>query len=198
MARPARVTYHEAINFAAVFYVPVVFFIQNNEYAISVPLARQSAAPSLAHKGIGYGVRSERVDGNDVAALLAVLGDAVSRARAGEGPQLIEAHTYRMQAHTNADDAARYRSQDDVDAWEGRDPLLRSGAHLRARNLLTDEREQTFAAAADAVATYLREGLSRDVDPDPSDLFAFVYAEQTPQLREQAEFLADEITRDEA
>lgn len=87
--------FHEALNFAAVFKAPVVFFIQNNEYAISVPLARQSAAPSLAHKGIGYGVPGQRVDGNDIAAVLAVLGDAVERARRGEGPQLVEAHTYR-------------------------------------------------------------------------------------------------------
>ena len=109
--------FHEALNFAAVFHAPVVFFVQNNEYAISVPLDKQSVAPSLAHKGVGYGIPGERVDGNDVAALLAVLGAAVARARAGEGPQLVEAHTYRMQAHTNADDATRYRHDEEVAAW---------------------------------------------------------------------------------
>lgn len=108
--------FHEALNFAAVFHVPVVFFVQNNEFAISVPLSRQTAAPSLAHKAIGYGMPGERVDGNDIAALLAVLGGAVERARSGGGPSLIEAHTYRMQAHTNADDDTRYREREEVQA----------------------------------------------------------------------------------
>ncbi len=125
--------FHEALNFAAVFHLPVVFFIQNNEYAISVPLSRQTAAPSLAHKAVGYGMPGERVDGNDVAALLSVLGDAIGRARSGGGPTLIEAHTYRMQAHTNADDDTRYRDNDDVQAWVERDPLTRMRAYLTDR-----------------------------------------------------------------
>ena len=190
--------FHEALNFAAVFKAPVVFFVQNNEYAISVPLARQSVAPSLAHKGIGYGMPGERVDGNDVAALLSVLGAAVDSARGGGGPQLVEAHTYRMQAHTNADDATRYRQDDEVDTWKERDPLLRSEAYLRSRDLLTDERTTQIAAAAEAVATAMRDGLMQDVEPDPADLFAHVYAAPTPQLREQAAFLADELSREEA
>ena len=106
--------FHEAMNFAAVFHLPVVFFVQNNEFAISVPLSRQTAAPSLAHKAIGYGMPGERVDGNDLAAVLAVLDAAIERARSGGGPTLVEAHTYRMQAHTNADDDKRYR--DDADS----------------------------------------------------------------------------------
>src|SRR4029453_8546401 len=110
--------------------------------------ARQTAAPSLAAKGIGYGIPGERVDGNDAAALLSVLGGAVSRARAGGGPQLIEAHTYRMQAHTNADDATRYRRDDEVAAWVGRDPITRLEAHLRERGLLDDA--QLAAVTAEA------------------------------------------------
>ncbi|NKX50895.1 pyruvate dehydrogenase (acetyl-transferring) E1 component subunit alpha, partial [Arthrobacter deserti] len=102
--------FHEALNFAAVFHLPVVFFVQNNQYAISVPLKHQSVAPSLAHKAIGYGMPGERVDGNDLAALLGALGKGVDRARAGGGPVLVEALTYRVQPHTNADDATRYRS----------------------------------------------------------------------------------------
>lgn len=97
--------FHEGINFAAVFKAPVVYFVQNNRYAISVPLSRQTAAPSLAYKGVGYGVPSEQVDGNDPVAVLAVLTRAVAHARAGNGPFLVEAHTYRMEPHTNADDA---------------------------------------------------------------------------------------------
>jgi 2-oxoisovalerate dehydrogenase E1 component alpha subunit len=188
--------FHEALNFAAVFRAPVVFFVQNNEYAISVPLSRQSVAPSLAHKGIGYGVPGERVDGNDVAALLAVLGAAVSRARGGEGPQLVEAHTYRMQAHTNADDATRYRDDAEVQAWATRDPLTRLQTYLQERGLLTDETLAEFAADAEQVAAHVRDGLNRDIEPDPLELFAHVYAAQTPQLREQAALVVDEMSRE--
>ncbi len=190
--------FHEALNMAAVFHAPVVFFVQNNEYAISVPLARQSVAPSLAHKGVGYGVRGERVDGNDAAALLSVLGEAVDRARDGDGPQLIEAHTYRMQAHTNADDATRYRQDEEVAAWVERDPLTRLDRYLRDRGLLTDEQQASFAAGAEQMATHIRAGLNLDVEPNPDDLFDFVYARRTPQLTEQAALVADELAREDA
>lgn len=188
--------FHEALNFAAVLKAPVVFFVQNNEYAISVPLDRQTVAPSLAHKGIGYGVPGERVDGNDVAALLAVLGQAVDRARAGEGPTLVEAHTYRMQAHTNADDASRYRPADATDPWVAKDPLTRLEIYLTGRGLLTDEVTARIRDAAEATAAHMRTGLSKDAVPDPADLFAHVYAETTPQLEEQAALLADELARE--
>ena len=190
--------FHEALNFAAVFRAPVVFLVQNNEYAISVPLSRQTAAPSLAHKGIGYGIPGERVDGNDMAALLAVTGAAVDRARAGEGPQLIEAHTYRMQAHTNADDAARYRDDAEVAAWVHRDPITRLRTYLTGRGVLTDEVHARLTAEAERVAAHLRDGLNTDVTPDPDDLFAYVYANPTPQLREQAALVADELSREGA
>lgn len=190
--------FHEALNFAAVFKAPVVFFVQNNEYAISVPLSRQTVAPSLAYKGIGYGVPGERVDGNDMAALLAVLGAAVERARAGEGPQLVEGHTYRMQAHTNADDATRYRDDAEVAAWVARDPIVRLETHLRDLGLLTDDQRHDFEEEAERVATRVRDGLNRDVEPDPFELFAHVYATPTPQLAEQAALVADELSREGA
>ena len=189
--------FHEALNFAAVFRAPVVFFVQNNEYAISVPLARQTVAPSIAHKGVGYGVPGERVDGNDVAALLAVLGSAVARARTGEGPQLVEAHTYRMQAHTNADDATRYRNDEEVAAWVERDPITRLETYLRAQSLLTTERAAAYVEAAEAMAAHTRDGLNADVEPRPDDLFEHVYARRTSQLDEQAAFLAEELAREE-
>ena len=189
--------FHEALNFAAVFKAPVVFFVQNNEYAISVPLAKQSVAPSIAHKGVGYGVPGERVDGNDVAAVLSVLEAAVERARVGEGPQLVEAHTYRMQAHTNADDATRYRPDDEVVAWQERDPLLRMEAYLRARGLITDADLASYAEKAEVVAAHIRDGLNRDIEPRPDDLFDFVYESRTPQLDEQAALLADELARED-
>jgi 2-oxoisovalerate dehydrogenase E1 component alpha subunit len=190
--------FHEALNFAAVLRAPVVFFVQNNEYAISVPLAKQTAAPSLAHKGIGYGIPGERVDGNDVAALLAVLGEAVTRARSGAGPQLIEAHTYRVQAHTNADDATRYRDESEVTPWLARDPLQRIERHLRDRGLLDDASLAEFRAEADRVAAHVRDGVNRDVEPDPGELFAHLYARPTPQLDAQAALLADELAREVA
>jgi pyruvate dehydrogenase E1 component alpha subunit len=190
--------FHEALNFAAVFRAPVVFFVQNNEYAISVPLSRQTAAPSLAHKGVGYGIPSERVDGNDVAALLSVLGAAVASARAGDGPHLVEAHTYRVQAHTNADDPSRYRSDDEVAPWLARDPITRVETYLRGRGLLDDQKISAYVLSAEKMAEHLRAGLNRDEVADYRDLFAHVYAEPTPQLREQQALIADELAREEA
>lgn len=190
--------FHEALNFAAVFHVPVVFLVQNNEFAISVPLSRQTAAPSLAHKAVGYGMPGQRVDGNDVAALLAVLGDAVENAREGGGPALVEAHTYRMQAHTNADDDSRYRAREEVRAWEDRDPLKRMRAHLVQAGVLDEETEAAFAAEAERTAAVLRDAMNRDVEPDPEDLFRFVHAERTPQLEAQWALLKDELDRMEA
>ncbi|MGF2948710.1 pyruvate dehydrogenase (acetyl-transferring) E1 component subunit alpha [Microbacterium alcoholitolerans] len=190
--------FHEAMNFAAVFRVPVVFFVQNNEFAISVPLSRQSAAPSLAHKAIGYGMPGQRVDGNDVAAVLAVLGEAVDRARAGGGPSLVEAHTYRMQAHTNADDDTRYREREEVRAWIDRDPLTRMRAYLVAQGALDESAEEQIAASAEQIAAALRTALNADVEPNPEDLFRFVTAKRSPQLDEQWALLRDEIARSAA
>ena len=188
--------FHEALNFAAVFKAPVVFFVQNNEYAISVPLARQSAAPSLAHKGVGYGVPGERVDGNDAAAVLAVLERAVESARSDGGPRLIEAHTYRMQAHTNADDDTRYRDSGEVDPWVERDPLSRMEKYLKRKRVLTKARQAEIAETAETVAAHMREGVAEDTDPEPAELFAHVFAVPTPQLNEQSAFLADELSRE--
>lgn len=185
--------FHEALNFAAVFRAPVVFLVQNNKYAISVPLDKQSVAPSLAHKGVGYGVPAVRVDGNDAAALTVVLDEAVARAAAGDGPTLVEADTYRVQAHTNADDATRYRDGDEVQEWLPRDPLLRLEAHLRAFGALDDAVAARFAALADDVATRLRDGLNVETEHDPMELFAHVYATPTPQLTAQAALLRDEL-----
>src|SRR5688572_3723209 len=188
--------FHEALNFAAVFHLPVIFFVQNNQYAISVPLAHQSVAPSLAHKAVGYGMAGERVDGNDVVALLAVLDRAVKLAREGSGPLLVEAHTYRMQAHTNADDATRYRQDSEVAQWVARDPLTRMRTYLTGKGLLDDDGESRISEEAEAVAAQLRNGLSEDVPVDPQDLFKYVYSTPTPQLKEQSALLADELARD--
>lgn len=185
--------FHEALNFAAVFHVPAVFLIQNNQYAISVPLIHQNVAPSLAHKAIGYGMPGERVDGNDLAALLTVLGAAVDRARKGGGPALIEAHTYRMEAHTNADDSTRYRTAEEVAQWVPKDPLTRLHKYLSDAGELSSEQAEAFTVAADDVAKALRDGLNAPSSPDPLDIFRFVYSEPTPQLRKQSRQLAAEL-----
>jgi 2-oxoisovalerate dehydrogenase E1 component alpha subunit len=178
--------FHEALNFAAVFKAPVIFFVQNNQYAISVPLSRQTVAPTLAHKAVGYGIPGIGVDGNDVAAVLAVVADAAERARSGGGPTLIEAHTYRIDAHTNADDATRYRPDDEVAAWLERDPVDRLTAYLKRTGGLDEARIAAIADEAEAVAADLRERLPRQEPPSIDTLFAHVYAEPTRQLREQA------------
>ncbi|ABG95124.1 pyruvate dehydrogenase E1 component alpha subunit [Rhodococcus jostii RHA1] len=177
--------FHEALNFAAVFKAPVVFLVQNNGFAISVPLARQSAAPTLAHKGVGYGIGSEQVDGNDPVAMLAVMDEAANFVRAGNGPVIVEAHTYRIDAHTNADDATRYRDSSEVEQWLGRDPLARLEKYLRGTGLLDDASSEALTADAEAAASALRAGMNVDRPTDPMDLFRYVFAEQTPQLREQ-------------
>ncbi|MDN5804857.1 MAG: thiamine pyrophosphate-dependent enzyme, partial [Microlunatus sp.] len=179
--------FHEAINFAGVFKAPVIFFVQNNHYAISVPLAKQTAAPSLAHKGIGYGVRGERVDGNDVAAVISVISDAADRARAGGGPTLIEAHTYRMAAHTNADDATRYRIQEEVQTWQDKDPVDRLRTYLRTSGQLNEEKEAEFADRADAVTADVRTRFLAGLPPIPPS------AAPPPQLRSQADQLRAEL-----
>jgi 2-oxoisovalerate dehydrogenase E1 component alpha subunit len=147
---------------------------------------------------VGYGMAGERVDGNDIVALLAVLGRAVRLARDGSGPLLVEAHTYRMQAHTNADDATRYREDSEVAEWVAKDPLSRMKTYLTDRGLLDDDRAAGIAGKAEAVATQLRDGLSEEVPVEPQDLFQYVFSTPTPQLKEQSAMLADELARDAA
>ena len=190
--------FHEALNFAAVFKAPVVFLVQNNKYAISVPLSRQSAAPSLAHKGVGYGVPAVLVDGNDVAALTAVLAEAVARAASGDGPTLVEADTYRVNAHTNADDPTRYRTDDEVQGWVARDPLSRVRAYLRADGGLDDAAESILGAEAQAMAVRVREGLQSTPAVDPDELFAHVYATAPAPLLAQRDLLREELAAEEA
>ncbi|WP_134774428.1 thiamine pyrophosphate-dependent dehydrogenase E1 component subunit alpha [Ornithinimicrobium flavum] len=185
--------FHEGLNFAAVFHSPVVYLVQNNKYAISVPLAKQTKAPALAYKGIGYGVRSEQVDGNDPAAVLAVMRAAYQHARSGGGPVLVEAHTYRMEAHTNADDATRYRTPAEVDEWTGQDPLVRLQAYLVGQGVLDDARMEEVRQEAEDFAAALRERMNAEPQVDPMSLFEHVYAEPTPQLREQREMVRAEI-----
>jgi 2-oxoisovalerate dehydrogenase E1 component alpha subunit len=189
--------FHEALNFAAVFDAPAVFLVQNNGYAISVPLANQLRAPSIAHKAVGYGMPGVRVDGNDVVAMHAVMTAAVERARRGEGPTLVEAMTYRIEAHTTADDASRYRDDAETEAWRARDPLLRMERFLRARGLLDDDLQAEIDEAAKAAAREFRAHLFDAPHGDPLEMFAHVYVDPTPAIAEQRAFLAAELAATE-
>jgi pyruvate dehydrogenase E1 component alpha subunit len=177
---------HEAFNFAAVFNAPVVFFVQNNQWAISVPLSKQSKAPTLAHKAIGYGMQGFHVDGNDAAAVYKVTSEALTRAREGGGPSIVEGLTYRIDPHTNSDDTSRYREASDAEPWRAKDPIARLD-----RLLGLDE--SAYREEAEQMAAALRAEMNIDPVVDPDELFANVYAEPTPRLRAQAAALRDEI-----
>src|SRR6266700_2209949 len=141
--------YNEALNFAGVFQAPVVLVVQNNGWAISVPRNKQSAAPTLASRGAGFGLPSVLVDGNDILAVYAVMQQAVERARSGQGPTLVETLTYRLGAHTTADDPTRYRQADEVEFWRAKDPLVRFQRFLMSRDLLTEEEDRQLVTAVE-------------------------------------------------
>lgn len=185
--------FYEAVNFAAVWQAPVVFLVQNNGFAISVPLAKQTAALALADKGVGFGLPGRLVDGNDVLAVHQVLAEAVARARHGGGPTLVEAITYRIDPHTNSDDDSRYRTQSEVDRWRWHDPVLVLDRSLRDMGLLDDAGITAAARSAEEFAADLRERHDQPPSPDPMTLFSHIFAEQTPQLREQEAMVRAEL-----
>jgi pyruvate dehydrogenase E1 component alpha subunit len=176
----------EAFAWASVFNAPVVFFCQNNQWAISAPQDRQSRVP-LFQRASGFGFPGVRVDGNDVLACHAVTQRALQAAREGQGPTLIEAYTYRMGAHTTTDDPTRYRLASDVEVWRLRDPIERVRSYL-ARS---GQADSTFFAAIDAEANELgeriREGCRTLPDPAPLELFDHVYAGGSAILDDERE-----------
>jgi len=181
---------HEAFVFAAAFNAPVVFFCQNNQWAISEPTALQANVP-LYRRAAGYGFPGIRVDGNDVLAVHAVTSWAMERARRGDGPALIEAYTYRMGAHTTADDPTRYRLADEVESWRAKDPIDRVRAYLTERGAIDEAWERRLADESDALAARLRAGVVALPEPDLADWWQHVYTD-TPAslLRERDEFVA--------
>jgi len=182
--------FHAALNFAGVFRAPCVFVCQNNQFAISVPLERQTANPRLFEKAAAYGIYGERVDGNDAELVLDAMTRAADKARTGGGPTFLEMLTYRMGAHSSSDDPSRYRDEAVTRAWAERDPI----ALMRARVFADD----ALDANADAELTrVLTEELDRAVElaslappPPVSSLFDDVYAKQPRHLVEQARELA--------
>ncbi len=180
---------HEAMVFANTYRTPQVFFLQNNQWAISVPVATQSRAP-LHTRAAGYGMPSTVVDGNDVLASYAVSKLALDEARAGGGPQAIEAMTYRMGAHTTSDDPTKYRTSDEEHAWALRDPIIRMRAYLEGRGASSAFFEGVDAEAA-AYADDVRVRTGALGGLEASTMFAHVYSDPHPLMTEQARWLAD-------
>ncbi|HYX84577.1 MAG TPA: thiamine pyrophosphate-dependent enzyme, partial [Gaiellales bacterium] len=170
-------SFHEGANFAAVMRAPVVLFCNNNQWAISTPLSAQTAAETLADKAVGYGIPGVRVDGGDVLAVFEATRDALARARAGEGPTLIEAVTYRAAPHATADDPRAYIDLERVEEEKERECVGRYEAYLRRLGLLSDEAAEAVRAEA---ADLMRAGIAAaEAEPpaDPSLLFSHAFAD---------------------
>ena len=180
---------HEAMVFAASYATPQVFFLQNNHWAISVPVTTQSRSP-LFRRAEGYGMPSVQVDGNDVLASYAVSRVALDEARSGQGPRAIEALTYRMGAHTTSDDPTKYRTSDEEKAWAERDPIARMRAYLQSRGA-SDAFFAEVDAEAAAYADDVRTRTNALGDLDREVMFGYVYSEPHPLIDEQRQWLAD-------
>jgi pyruvate dehydrogenase E1 component alpha subunit len=185
--------FHEAMNFAGVYRTPTVFVCENNQYAISMPRASQTAAETIALKAEGYGMPGRFVDGNDLFAMYSVTAEAVARARSGEGPTLIEADTYRTGPHTTTDDPLRYRPQEEVDRWRACDPVDRVRRYLQGAGAWEDSWERavgTDAAAEIEDAVAAAEALG---PLDPSEVFGGMYERPTETLSDQRRLLLRDL-----
>lgn len=177
--------FNEALNFAGVFQAPVVLVVQNNGWAISMPRQKQSAAPTFASRGAGFGLPAELVDGNDILAVYTVTNRAVERARSGQGPTLIETLTYRMGAHTTADDPTRYRDTAEITAWQRKDPIARFQKFLLARDLLTETEIEQTLTTIEAEINQAVEDAEQIPAMAPDSFFDYMSAELTPRLQAQ-------------
>jgi pyruvate dehydrogenase E1 component subunit alpha len=186
--------FHEGLNFAAVFQVPAIFICQNNHWAISVPLRRQTRSRTLAQKAVAYGMPAMQVDGNDLLAVYAAAREAIERARASGGPTLIECVTYRLMMHTTADDPKRYRTDEEVQQWRRRDPLPRFERYLVTKGVLTEDRisdlQSEITQAIQAAVARAEEQMQSL--GEPLAIFDHLYAEMPPYLKAQKQMLAEE------
>ncbi|WP_035799451.1 pyruvate dehydrogenase (acetyl-transferring) E1 component subunit alpha [Kitasatospora mediocidica] len=181
---------NEAFTFASVYNAPVVFFCQNNQWAISEPTTNQTKIP-LYRRASGFGFPGVRVDGNDVLACLAVTRWALDRARNGGGPVLIEAFTYRMGAHTTSDDPTRYRAAEETESWRAKDPISRLKTYLEREGLADEDFFAAIDAESETLGLRVREGVRSMPDPDPTLIFDHVYAEPHALVTEErAEYVA--------
>lgn len=178
----------EAFVYAAVNEAPVVFFCQNNQWAISEPLERQTRIP-LFKRAAGYGFPGVRVDGNDVLAVEAVVSAALERARSGGGPTLVEAFTYRMGAHTTSDDPSRYRTTAEGEAWKLKDPIERVRAHIVRRGIADGRSLDEVQGQADALGERMRSACRSMPDPSPTSMFEHVYADEHPYVHSDRAWL---------
>jgi pyruvate dehydrogenase E1 component alpha subunit len=177
------------MNFAGVSKAPVVFICRNNGWAISVPIEKQTAAKTFASKAVGYGMPGVRVDGNDILAVIQASRDAVERARAGDGPTMIEAITYRLHGHSSSDDPSVYRDPDEPATWEPKDPLNRFRAYLRTEGIWSQEMEDEISARHNQAITDALQ-VSDSLGPPPVEsIFDDVYEEMPWNLREQRDYL---------
>lgn len=178
---------HEALNLAALRSLPVVFVCQNNQWAISTPVAGQTASATLAQKAVAYGMPGLRVDGNDILATRVAAAEAVARARAGDGPTFVECVTYRMAVHTTADDPSVYRDEDEVEQWKRRDPIDRLRTYMSNRDLAGDDDfEQIESSVSEQVADAVEQAEARFEElGDPAGMFDHVWAEPPPYVEAQ-------------
>lgn len=181
--------FHEALNFAGVFKTPNVFVCYNNQYAISLPRAKQTASKTLAQKAIAYGFEGVSVDGNDILAMYTATKEALEKARAGEGPTLIEAYTYRMANHTTSDDASKYRSEEEVKKWEKRDPIERFRIYLNNKGIWNESFERKVQEEAETTVNSAVEEAEKTPSPSIEEIFIYTYKNMTPNLKEQLEEL---------
>jgi TPP-dependent pyruvate/acetoin dehydrogenase alpha subunit len=182
--------FHEALNWAGVFDAPVVFLCQNNQYAISMPVDRQTASATIAQKADAYGFDGVRVDGDDVLAVYDAVGDALERARAGEGPTLVEAVTYRRGAHTTTDDPSKYRDEDAPEDHE--DPVEVTRDYLRAHADWTPEDEAAVREWADERVASAVDAVEGHPDPEPGQMFDHVFAAPPEKLARQRREVPEE------
>lgn len=188
--------FNEALNFGGVFKAPVVFVVQNNGWAISLPRSRQTAARTIADRAAGFGMPGVVVDGNDLLAVYKVVGEAVERARAGEGPTLIEAQTYRLGAHTTADDPKKYRPQEELAEWAARDPLVRLRSYLMGQGLLSEADDTRLRDEVRAEIQAMVDALESQPPQDPLVLFDNVFATLPPSLASQKDALRRDLGRE--
>lgn len=180
----------ESFTFSAVYNAPVVFFCQNNQWAISEPTEKQTRVP-LYQRARGFGFPGVRVDGNDVLACLAVTKAALERARTGQGPMLIEAFTYRMGAHTTSDDPTKYRADEERAAWEAKDPILRLRTYLEAEGIVDEAYLASIDEESEALGKRVRDAVRAMPDPDTMAIFENVYADGHALVdEERAQFAA--------
>ncbi|NWF52424.1 MAG: pyruvate dehydrogenase (acetyl-transferring) E1 component subunit alpha [Nitrospirae bacterium] len=177
--------FHEGLNIAGVFKLPAVFICQNNQWAISLPREKQTAAKTLAQKAYAYGIEGLQVDGNDVFAVYKTTEYALNKAREGGGPTLIETVTYRISDHTTADDATRYRSKEEVEIWKAKDPIQRLKLFMEKRGLWSERyhkyvEDKSMSTIDEAVKTAESKEL-----PTPPEMFSYIYEKLTPRQKKE-------------